>query len=204
MPFGATMGFGVTVRFSCVPGEGDGLDGCGGGTVVRRGVEIGHDVVRAGPAGTPGPGTHWPTPSPPVWPHLPAAVRRVDHHVPVDVVRFRLDAEPGKRGTGRHRHLDDGVVRIVLGRVGTRRLGDGCFGSAGARPSTATAMGESEPDTRSMVPLPVPVAELKEKDGAIRASTGRTAMGELTVRGPFHVRVPVVNLPIGALAIFGW
>ncbi|MCY1224222.1 hypothetical protein D9M72_363680 [compost metagenome] len=49
------------------------------------------------------------------------------------------------------------------------------------------------------MPLPVPIAELKENDGAIWASTGRTAMGELTVRGPFHVSVPVVNLPTGAL-----
>src|SRR3954451_5838050 len=70
---------------------------------------------------------------------------------------------------------------------------------SGARPSTPTAMGLSEPDTSSMEPLPVPVAELKENDGAIWASTGRRAMGDVTVRGPFQVRLPVLNLPTGAL-----
>src|SRR5215217_2711333 len=69
----------------------------------------------------------------------------------------------------------------------------------GARPSTPTLRGLSDPETSSMVPLPVPVAELKENDGAICASTGRMAMGELTVRGPFQVRLPVLNLPVGAL-----
>src|SRR6478609_12062141 len=54
---------------------------------------------------------------------------------------------------------------------------------SGARPSTPTAMGLSEPDTSSMEPLPVPVAELKENDGAIWASTGRMAIGDVADRG---------------------
>src|SRR6476620_9639199 len=68
----------------------------------------------------------------------------------------------------------------------------------GASPSTPTAMGLSEPDTRFIDPLPLPVGELKENDGAIWASAGRMAIGELTARGPFQVRRPALTSGTGA------